>query len=190
MLMSLAGVIAVANMASAKPKEKSSSANQMMEAPQPAQEVAKLMAWTGTFEGEASVSMNGKTTPFKLKHMNRQASQGWALICEEKADIPEMGRYEAVNIFGFDAGKKMLHLYTVSNMGDTHDHWGKWTNDKTFDMKYEGMQDGKPMVETIHCVFDSPTQYHFTSETKVGGQMYSTFSATMVKVGEAQTLYR
>jgi hypothetical protein len=180
-IISLAGTTLFIGTALAKPYDES-SAPTAAQAPMPAKEMSKFMNYTGTFEGDASLSLNGKTTTFKLRHMNKQVAQGFGLECDEAADIPEMGHYDAVNIFGFEPGKNVLRLYTVSNMGDTHDHWGKWTDEKTFDLTYEGLQDGKKCVEKIHCVFDNPTSYHFTSETTVGGEMFSKFSATMTKV--------
>jgi hypothetical protein len=181
-IMSLAGTTLFLSTAVAGPYDKSSSPAQAAQAAMPAQEIVKFMSYTGTFDGDATVTMNGKSTPFKLRHVNTQVAQGFGLQCNESADIPEMGHYEASNIFGFETGKNLLHLYTVSNMGDTHDHWGKWSDDKTWDVTYEGLQNGKKLVEKIHCVFDTPTSYHFTSETTVGGQFFSKFAATMTKV--------
>jgi len=152
--------------------------------PQPAPEIARITALAGKFDGEAKVTMNGQTTTFTLHHTSRVIAGGFGLQVHEEADIPGLGHYEAENLLGWDAGKKQLHLLTVTNDPYTHDHAGRWTDATHATLRYEGLQDGKKLVEVIPMVVPSADEYRFQSTLTIAGQPPQQFEATMKRVGE------
>lgn len=152
------------------------------QAPKPAAEIQRMTALAGSFEGEASYTINGKTVRFTLHHTNRVIAGGFGLQCHEEADVPEMGRYEAENLFGWDVGSGKLHLFTVTSDPNTHDHAGRWSDATHARLRYEGIQDGKKLVEDIPMEVVSPNEYRFTSTMRVGGQVAGVFQATMKRI--------
>jgi len=148
-------------------------------APRPPEAIQRLATLAGRFEGTASYTVDGKTMQFTLHHENRVAANGFALECIESADSPELGHYASVNIFGFDPGRGQLHLYTVDNLGDAHDHIGNWLGDRDAYFRQEGVVDGKPEIEEIPFTMVSPNEYRFRSIVTVAGQPASVFEATM-----------
>lgn len=157
------------------------------EMPKPSADIQRLAFLAGTWEGNATVTMNGKTSHFRLRHENRSIAQGFGIECRETADSPEIGgRYESENLFGFDPGRGEIHLLTVTNWAETHDHKGKWADDKHFTMRYEGVADGKPMVEEIPVTIVSNNEYRFKSTVTIDGKIDSTFEADMIRQDQAK----
>ena len=152
------------------------------QAPTPAPEIQRITALAGTFEGEAAYTVGGKTTRFRLHHVNKVISGGFGLAAHEDADIPGMGHYEAENLFGWDAGRRRLHLFSVTNDPNTHDHSGPWSDATHARLRYEGLRDGKRLVEVIPLEVVSANEYRFRSVTTVAGAAPEIFEATMKRV--------
>jgi len=141
----------------------------------------KLQSFVGTWEGTGTMAMGDMKHQMKITHITESTADGWGLLNTEINEMEGMQTYRAVNTFGYDAGTGLTHLYTVSNYGECHDHKGKWTDEKTLKLQHDGMMDGKPMTEVIDITLDSPTQYHFTGTTTVGGEQVSYIEATVKK---------
>jgi hypothetical protein len=138
-----------------------------------------LWPLVGNWRGEAKMTVGGTTTTFPYTHKSMKTAGGFGLQVIDGGTIPGMGAYTGTNLFGYDAGTGTLHLFTVDNVGDVHDHAGKWAGEKNVVLRYEGISEGKPMVEIITIDFDGPRQYSFKSVVTVGGEPYQTFEATM-----------
>ena len=151
------------------------------QAPTPAPEVRRLAVLAGTFEGEASYAAGGKTVRFRLRHENRVIAGGFGILTHEEADIPQLGHYEAENLFGWDTGRRRLHLFSVTNDPNTHDHAGTWSDATHARLRYEGLRDGKRLVEDIPFELVSANEYRFRSTSTVGGAT-EIFEATMKRV--------
>jgi len=158
------------------------AAGRAQEAPKPPAEIQRITALAGNFDGEASYTAGGKTMRFTLHHVNRVIAGGFGLAVHEQADSPEMGHYEAENLFGWDAGKKMLHLFSVTTDPNTHDHAGSWKDATHATLRYEGMKDGKKLVEVIPMEVVSANEYRFRSTLTVAGGSPEVFEATMKRV--------
>jgi len=154
------------------------------DAPQPSPEIKRLTALAGKFEGEAQYTAGGKTIRFTLHHDNRVGAGGFCLANHETADVPGMGHYEAENLFGWDAGKGELHLYSVTNDPYTHDHAGRFTDEKHATLRYQGLRDGKKLSEVIPMEILGPDEYRFKSTLTVAGGTPEVFVATMKRVSE------
>lgn len=156
-----------------------------MAAPKPDPALAKLLALAGTFDGEAAITMDGKTTKFTLHHENRVIADGFGLLAHESADVPGLGHYSAENLFGYDAGSKQIHLLSVTNDPNTHDHKGTWIGAKTLQLRYDGILDGKKYVEVIPMTVVGPDEYRFESTVTLGGKPYQKFAADMKRTATA-----
>jgi hypothetical protein len=152
------------------------------QAPTPAPEIQRMTALAGTFEGQASFTSGGKTVQFKLRQTNRVISGGFGLAAHEEADLPGMGHYVAEDLFGWDPGKKQLHLFTVSNDPNTHDHAGRWADATHASLRYEGLREGKRYVEMIPLEVKGPDEYIFKCTSTLDGGAPEVFAADMKRV--------
>jgi hypothetical protein len=147
--------------------------------PAPPEPIRRLAAFAGKFDGEGSLTMGGSTSPLKLHHELIPFADGWGMMVHETVTSPVLGTYLSESLFGYDIGAGRMHLFTVSNGADTHDHAGTWTDDKHLTLRYTGIKDGKPMVEDLTASFDGPDQYSFRSVVTVDGKEESVFQASM-----------
>lgn len=152
----------------------------------PSPEMQRLNVIIGSWEGDATAMMNGKTVHFRLHHENVPIVQGFGIQCRETADSPDIGHYESQNLLGFDPGRAEIHLLSVTNWAETHDHKGKWIDDKSFTLRYEGVVNGKPMVEVIPVTIVSNNEYRFKSTVTIDGKVDSTFEADMIRQDQAK----
>jgi hypothetical protein len=151
-------------------------------APRPAPEIQKLIPYVGSWEGDGTLTMDGKTTPVRVRHEWVAISDDWGVQIHETADLGEAGVYRSENFFGFDPGARKLHLFTVSNMQDCHDHAGVWRDNETLQLRWESTWEGKPLVEDLVATFDGPDRYTAQSTTTVGGKVRDVLEITMKRV--------
>jgi hypothetical protein len=145
-------------------------------------QIQRLYIFQGTWEGEANMIYQNQALPkFRLKHENSILEGKWGLYIRESADIPTLGRYYSANLLGYDSGGDKVHLYTVSNFGDTHDHAGNWVNDTTLVLEYRGLYEGKPMVERLPIIIPNSSTYSFADTVFVDDVPVNIFRATMTK---------
>lgn len=93
-----------------------------------------------------------------------------------------MEPYEGTNLFGYDPGEEMLHLFSVTSDGSTHDHKGRFDGTSTM-LVYEGRtEEGQPFHESIPLSITSKNEYSITSEVNIGGAVAAVFEASMKRV--------
>lgn len=148
------------------------------EVPAPIQKLAFL---EGTWSGDATVTEGGQTTSFRLNIVVTKIAGGLGYYAVGSADIPGMGTYTESDMFGYDAGKGLVHMFSVTATGETHDHYGRFDRNGNITFKYEGVMNGKKYVETIPMTIVSPTEFSFKSTATIGGKVQSVFQATMRK---------
>ena len=141
--------------------------------------IRRMTAYAGVFEGDGTLTMGDKTYHLKLRHENVVFADGWGLMTHETVTLSELPTYRSENLFGFDLGAGRMHLFTVSNGADTHDHAGSWVDDTHLNLRYTGLKEGLAFVEEIPLVLDGPDQYSFQSITTVDGKPDALLKATM-----------
>ena len=91
---------------------------------------------------------------------------------EIRLDAEGMGAYHEDDLWGFDQWEKKIHFYSITSTGAVHDHSGTWKDDKTLELHWEGLYEGKPATEdvTMKWVSDSEIRVHEvdTSEGQPG----------------------
>jgi hypothetical protein len=152
------------------------------EKPQVPEQLKRLHSIVGKFEGVAAGKWAGQPFKGKVTHINSISADGFAVSEEEAMELEGMGMYRAVGMFGFDASVNMLHLYTVSNFNDVHDHIGTWTDQKSFSLQYSGIREGKPIAEQIIATLVSKDEYRFKVFEYCGGEQTFFMEVTMKRV--------
>lgn len=153
------------------------------QAPAAPEAVAKLAGYIGDWSGTGTMTEGGQTQNASVRHQWISISDGWGIQVHETSDMGEAGTYRCENILGFDPGGGKLHIYSVSNMGDCHDHVGGWKDDSTLAFRYEGITEGKPFVEDITMTLEGPNQYSMRGIRTVAGRQESDMRVTMHRQG-------
>ena len=144
--------------------------------------VKKLYSFLGNWKGKATMTQNGQTQNFDYLMDMKTDADGWGILYHEKGLIPNAAPYVGFGMMGFDENDNALHIFTVSNYGDVHDHKGSWTDDKNFTVEYNGILEGKPMKEELSVEFVTADTWKFRDVVTVNGQDFQTLSAVMHKV--------
>jgi len=109
------------------------------------------------------------------------AAAGWGALNIGLMEIEGMDAYEEVDIIGFDPGEKLVHIFSVTNTAATHDHKGRWSDDNTLGVTYEGLQEGKKYKEEITIKVHSPKEWSIHEVDTLDGQAISTMDVTLRK---------
>jgi hypothetical protein len=108
----------------------------------------------------------------------KQAAGGWSVACDETIRLPQMGVMRGHTLFGYEPGTRVLHIYTVNNMGEVRDLPGKWEDESTISYRYEGTQGGKPFVQEARIALTDAGTFDVDLTVTVGGQPMVAFDGT------------
>jgi hypothetical protein len=143
----------------------------------------KLYICLGKWEGTGKLDIGSKTIDVKVRLEVTKAVDGWGLILNQTIEAEGMTPYKATSFLGYQPGHEHVHLFKISNYGETYDFYGYWIDEKNYELKYEGMQDSKPFVEVMTFTFKDNNTLDYSTESYLARQKYSTFSTSLKKMG-------
>jgi hypothetical protein len=144
------------------------------------EKLQKLQIFLGKWEGTGTLVHEGKTMDIKVKREAVKTADGWGIVITESMDVPGMGTHITTALLGYEVGHEHVHLYSISNHGNTQDNFGYWIDDQNFELKYEAMKDNKPLMEVQTYEFSGTNTLKFSSDTYLARN----------KVGSVQITYR
>ncbi|MBX7112529.1 MAG: hypothetical protein K1X87_11885 [Dehalococcoidia bacterium] len=116
----------------------------------PIPEGAKRLEWfIGEWTIDGTLQMGEDTLPLTGGASILAAAGGWGLRSELVGQVQGLGTMRENDLFGFDQERGLLHMYSLTNTGNVHDHVGQWRDDGGFDLVYEGVQQGQPYREEM-----------------------------------------
>jgi hypothetical protein len=131
-----------------------------------AQEMVPAMKNLQKFVGnwncaDTKAVMGGKTYTLSYDVKCTSAIDGMGLYMEEHFKHEELGTLKGLDIVGYDPNLKMVHMYTIDNMGTCHDHLGTWQDNEHIFFQYSGIVEGKLYVEKIYFAFMGTDRMNF-----------------------------
>jgi hypothetical protein len=137
----------------------------------PPQEVKDMLSMVGTWKGAATLTMGADKANVKAAMSCQPAAGDWGLQCHTHfTGMPGGGAYLETDLFGYESGTKKLHWFSVTNMGEKHDHVSDGIKGNIIEFIHNGVQEGKPLKEVIRMTFsDNCHQFDLRSETTVAG---------------------
>lgn len=144
-------------------------------------EIKKLHVFLGNWNVEGIIKTGDKIMKLKGKWDFRTAAGGWGIKSSNKFEVEELGTYELDNLFGFDKETGKLHIYSLTNMAETHDHTASWSDKNTLKGGYEGLKDGKKFREDFVVRLVSPGEITIDYVEKVDGQIDSITNVVLKK---------
>jgi hypothetical protein len=139
----------------------------------PPPEVKEMASMVGTWKGAATLAMGPEKTSLKVTMTCHAASAGWGVQCQTHfTGMPGGATYQEADLFGFEPNTRKFHWFSVTNMGETHDHVSDGIKENKIAFVHNGTQDGKPMREVIDMTFgENCKSFDLRAETTVGGQV-------------------
>lgn len=102
---------------------------------------------------DIKMTIAGKTYTGQYTFDCEPVNENTGIIAHEKFVNSELGTMLAENLVGYDPNLQQMHIYTIDNMGTTHDHVGYWIDNNHLFVEYQGVMEGKIYVEQIDMVF-------------------------------------
>ena len=148
------------------------------------EEIKKLYFFIGNWKGKATSSENGQSQSFDYNMDFKTDAAGWGLLYHENGAIPNAEPYIGFGMIGVDPADNAVHIFTVSNYGDVHDHKGIWTDGKHISLVYNGKTQGKQMKEELSINYVDANTFTFKDVVTIDGQIMQTLNAEMHKTGK------
>lgn len=96
-------------------------------------------------------------------------------------ELPGLGPVDESDLWGYDPGADLVHMFSITSFGDVHDHAGRWTDERTLALQWRGVREGQEAIEEISITLPSGGEMHVRSTMTVGGQPAGAFEATFRK---------
>ncbi|RXA20571.1 hypothetical protein EQO05_05495 [Methanosarcina sp. MSH10X1] len=139
-------------------------------------EIKKLHVFLGDWLAEGVIKTGGSVMKLEGTWNFSMAAGGWGLKSANRFEVEELGTYELDNLFGFDKETGELHIYSITNMAETHDHTASWSDGNTLKGGYDGLKDGKKFREDFIIKLVSPQEFTIDYIEKVDDQIDSTMN--------------
>jgi hypothetical protein len=113
--------------------------------------------------GDWSVGIAMKTSEDKVVsgcgEMSAVEIEHSGINSEINTHIEGFEDYYENDLWSIDAVTGQVHLYSVTSEGETHDHSGKWVNDKTLELTWRGTFEDQEMEEHITAKWIDKDQF-------------------------------
>ena len=118
-----------------------------------APEIVRLGQLVGRWKGKIDLVEPDKP-PQKLEFTMdcRRAAESWGVACETREWNQSLDIRESM-LFGYDPNDRIVHFFSVDNQAETHDHAGRWTDERTLALEHVGSLDGRPFREKVSMAF-------------------------------------
>ncbi|AAM03912.1 TPA: hypothetical protein HA338_11015 [Methanosarcina acetivorans] len=144
-------------------------------------EIKRLHVFLGDWNAEGTIKIGDNKLKLEGKWRFSTAAGGWGLKSANKFEVEELDTYELDNLFGFDRETGTLHIYSLTNMAETHDHTASWSDENTLKGGYEGLKDGKKFREDFTIKLVSPDEITIDYIEKVDDQIDSIMNVILKK---------
>jgi len=134
----------------------------------------------GKWKGKAEIQEQGKpVVKLSMTVHCSKGSAGHAVRCDTVAKNEQLTIAES-DLFGFDPITNTGHWYSISNIGEAHDHITQWPDANTMQARYAWTQEGKKFEEHVTFAFKGK-HLSFKSTTSVEGNQVAVFSGELTR---------
>ena len=142
--------------------------------PEVPEAVKNLMKFVGKWESNASLGMEGKTYKVLYKVDCKPIADGNGVYVDEWFSSKELGTLKGSDLFGYDPFDTKIHVYSVDNMGTTHEHTGEWQTPDHLYVEHNSVREGKKYVEKLDFTFAKKDELQFKLVATLDGQVVQT----------------
>lgn len=148
---------------------------------QSAEKTQYLYSFLGKWEGKGTIVHEGQTSECTIKREGTKTADGNGVLISEIIQIPGMSDFKSTSLIGFESGHDHVNMLTTSSHG-TADHYGYWIDENNYEVKYEGLRDGKIYIEMVDFKFNGKNIYTYSTVSYIGTNKVGTLNAELKKV--------
>ena len=141
--------------------------------------IADLERFVGTWKAAGTMTMGKDSLKVSATLSCKRVSAKAGVMCTmEMKGIPGVPAAVETDLFGYEPGTNTYHWFSVTNIGETHDHVGKVVglDEPKMQFVFNGTQEGKPFKEVIDFTFEPGNKaFGLHVETSVGGVTAAVF---------------
>jgi len=143
-----------------------------------------LWQFIGSWKSMGSITLEGNTSPLEYSFEFERIIDGSGLKMYEQGFLPGFGDFKGFNVIGFDPEEGQVHWFTVSNMGDAHEHTGKWLNPKSLHLEYQSLRQLKNYTESIDFEFIKDDEFKARFLITLGSEQVEKLAGVFKKVND------
>ncbi|RXE56617.1 hypothetical protein ABH15_00010 [Methanoculleus taiwanensis] len=144
-------------------------------------EIERLWVFLGDWHGEGVLKAGGDTMKVAGRWRFVTAAGGWGVRVSMESVIEGFGDYALDSLFGIDTETGTLHIYSLTNMAETHDHTACWSDETTLHGRYDGLKGGKPFREDFTIRVVRPGAMTLEYVERIDGLLDSTMTIHLTK---------
>ena len=170
----LAGILALSALAL-------SAAPAAADKPEVPEAVQKLQRLVGTWKAKGKLKMGADAADVTATWTCVSIAAGNGIRCGlQLKGIPGMALYQETDLMGYDPGDGLVHWYSVTNAGETHDHKGSWDGEN-LQVTFTGPKGGELYNECITIKFDGKNRFRLVAVVFEGHKPGPTFDLTATR---------
>jgi hypothetical protein len=147
----------------------------------PPETARALHRLVGDWKVKGTFTMGGETAAVGGSIKCKKTSSQFGVLCATRfTGIPGAETYEETDLFGYDPGDGLVHWFSVTSGGETHDHKGGIQGD-TWTFQHAGPASGAIFTERITLVFDGKKTVKGKTAMWLGDESLGTFQFTLSK---------
>ena len=149
--------------------------------PKAAAQLAGIQRMVGSWRGKGTMKDGGKTFKVEGSMQCVSTSAGSGVRCDTKLmGVPGMPSYEETDLFGYDPGDGLVHWFSVTNAGETHDHKGGFSGN-VLSVMHVGPQVGQLFSECITLTWKDDKSLRIEARTFIGSARGAVFEVTLTR---------
>jgi hypothetical protein len=142
---------------------------------------AAIKRFVGAWHGKGTVKDGGKTYPIDATIECVETSGGAGVRCSDRfTGIPGVAVYEESDLIGYDPGDGLVHFYSVTNAGETHDHKGGISGN-VLSLMHSGPQAGQIFSECLMFTFQNERTIHAEARSFLGAGRGGVLEVTVMR---------
>jgi len=140
-----------------------------------------MLRLEGLWTGPCNMILDSKSYQIKYSLNFRSILNGIGMQMDENFQHTELGSYQGTNLIGYDPNEKIIHWFSVDNMGTTHNHIIRWINVNRIEMEHQSVQNGKKYTEQAFIQFRNDQTFEMQLIAKSDNKTVQELTGTLSK---------
>lgn len=143
--------------------------------------VATLQQLVGSWTGSGTFTGGESPAEIAIALECETVSGNLGVLCQtEISGLPGMGTVSETDLFGYDPAGGLVHWFSVTSAGETHDHAGGFMGNALV-VEYISGMDGQLFSERVEMTFVDANTVDMAGTIKVGTQTVGQMSLRMTR---------